>query len=178
MSTLAYAQLINAREARATGMGLTTESTGIKGYIEMFAALVPAEVLALHSVIISLTTRTLKNARTAGDAAAETITMILPDAVLTLQCTFWLLVALAFVLYAVPRFLGGKWRSLDWVRVLVPPSAFVGWTMIQRPTAFDAVFPDVPEIPRTVAALFLAVILAFVSTLLGTKGDRQEAPAN
>jgi hypothetical protein len=178
MSVIAYAQLTNAREAAQPGTStIGGGSPGLRTYVDAFAALVPAEVLTLHALIISVTTKTsqIPAAPAAGTttqaAAAETITTILPEAALTLEISFWALVALSVVLYAVPRYFGGKWDKFDWVRVAIAPLAFFGWTMLQRATAFDAAFPTMPPVGRTVSALFLGAILGAVTAGLALKAD-------
>src|SRR5947209_1555248 len=104
MSTIVYAQLTNTREAATSGTSTTTSSPGLKTYIDAFAALVPSEVLTLHAVIISTTTKTETNTATAGAASPGTITTILPEAVGTLNLAFWGLIVLSVALYAVPRY--------------------------------------------------------------------------
>jgi hypothetical protein len=184
MSTFAYAQLTNARELAIPGTSSTTSSPGINTYIDAFTALVPAEVLTLHAFIISATTQTcsLATAGTkavansacaavAGNAASGTTTTVLPQAIGTLSASFWGLVVLSVALYAVPRYLGGKWDNFDWIRALIAPLAFVGWTMLQRATAFDAAFPEVDPVGRTVAALFLGAVLGGVTAAQASKAD-------
>ena len=70
MSTLAYAQLTNAREAAPPGTSTTTSKPGIKTYMDAFAALVPAEVLTLHALIISATTHITEGTATGAQKAA------------------------------------------------------------------------------------------------------------
>ena len=172
MSTIAYAQLTNTREASPSGKSTTTDNPGIKTYIDAFAALVPAEVLTLHSGIISVTTETAKKAVANGGEMEVVTTTILPNAAKVLQVSFWGLVLMSIALYVIPKcFFGGKWDKLDWIRVTIAPLAFFGWTMLQRTTAFDAAFPDIPAIPRLVAALFLGAILVFVTVGMAIKAD-------
>jgi hypothetical protein len=130
--------------------------------MDAFAALIPAEVLTLHALIISATTQLKDGAST-----------ILPDAKLTLQVSFWGLVAMSAALYAVPRYTGGKWDKFDWIRVSIAPLAFVGWTMIQRTTAFDAV-SGLGQPPRTVIALFLGAVLGAIAAALALKADKKK----
>ena len=61
MSTLAYAQLTNARDQALPGTSTTTSKPGIQTYMDAFAALVPAEVLTLHALVISYTTEIPKS---------------------------------------------------------------------------------------------------------------------
>lgn len=171
MSTIAYAQLTNAREVAQPHTSTTTEKPGLRTYIDAFAAVVPAEVLTLHALIISVATETKQQVITAGSKAAETITTIKPDGAQTLEVAFWGLVIMSIVLYAAPRYLGGTWDRFDWIRVAIAPLAFFGWTMLQRVTAFDAAFPAMEPIPRTVAALFLGATLGVVTAALALKAD-------
>ncbi len=177
MSTFAFAQLTNAREASPPGKSTTTGgSPGIKTYVDAFAALVPAEVLTLHALVISATTETVQKAASAGSEKMETVTTFLPKAAGTLQVAFWVLVVMSIALYAAPRYFGGKWDKFDWVRIAIAPLAFFGWTMLQRTTAFDAAFPTVESIPRTVFALFLGAVLGAVTAGLAMKADAKPKP--
>ena len=165
MSTLAYASLTTAREAAAPHTS-TTQSPGVGMYIDAFAALVPAEVLTLHAVIISYTTRTV-----------DKKTFILPEGWNTLQVSFWCLIVTSMVLYAGARLIKRKWDRLDFLRILIPPLAFVGWTMLQTMTAFDAVYPEMHQIPRTVIALFLGIGLGLASVGLAYEIDKKDPGA-
>ena len=160
MSTLAYAQFTTAREESPPGTSTRTQPPGTKTYVDALSALVPAEVLTLHAVILPATT-TVKDGAT---------TISAPE---TLQWAFLGLLLLAVGLYVGPRLIAGKWDRLDWLRAAIPPAALVGWTMLQRTTAFDAVFPDFHEAPRTVIALFLGVVLGLVAGALAYQADRK-----
>ncbi len=157
MSTLAYAALTTRRIQGAPGTTTTTAPPGVQTYVDAVAALVPAEVLALHAVVVSLTTST-----------ADSVTRITAPGVL--QFAFWALIALSVVLYCAPRLRTRE--RLDIVRALIPPLAFVAWTMLQRVTAFDAVFPGLGDPGRTVYALLAAVVLGVVAGLLANSADR------
>jgi hypothetical protein len=71
----------------------------------------------------------------------------------------------------LPKCFGGKWDKLDYVRVAIAPLAFCGWTMLQRVTAFDAAFPTMNPIARTVTALFLGAILGTLAAGLALRAD-------
>ena len=58
MSTWAYAALTTKRINSPSGTSTSTSPPGMSTYIDAVAALVPAEVLALHATIFSLTTKT------------------------------------------------------------------------------------------------------------------------
>lgn len=162
MSTLAYASLTNKRESATPNTSTTTSAPGVKTYLDAFAALVPAEVLALHGLVLTYTTHTDKG-----------VTGILPAGETTLRYSFYALAILSVVLYLIPRSLEKKWDHADFIRMLIAPLAFVGWTMLQPVTAFDAAFPDMPVIPRTVIAVFGGVILGGVAAWLALYADKK-----
>jgi hypothetical protein len=163
MSTLAYAAITTKREEGDPNKTSTTSPPGVGTFVDALSALVPAEVLTLHAVILSVTTKT------AG--ATTTITESR-----TLIWSFCGLILLSALIYVGYRLLSKKWDRLDYIRMLIPPLSFIGWTMIQRATAFDAVFPNLAEAPRTVLALFLGVILGLVAAALGYKADQKPVP--
>lgn len=177
VSTIAYAQLTNAREAAVPGTSTTSSNPGLKTYMDAFAALVPAEVLTLHAIIISVTTNLVQNTVDGAKSGAGVATEILPSAMPTLEMSFWVLVLMSAALYAVPRYTGGKWDRFDWFRMAIAPLAFVGWTMLQRTTAFDAAFPALPLVPRTVMALFLGAFLGAGSAALALMADHKDSQA-
>jgi hypothetical protein len=162
MSTLAYASLTTTREAAAPGTSSST-SPGVGMYIDAFAALVPAEVLTLHALIISYTMRT-----------TDHVTAIIAGDEPILHFSFWGLIVLSMILYAGPRLFAKKWDGWDFLRVLIPPLAFTGWTMLQKMTVFDAMYPDIPEATRTIVALFLAVVLGLAAVALAYEVDKKK----
>jgi hypothetical protein len=148
MSTLLYAALITKQEEG---------SSPVDKYLSSMAALVPAEVLTLHGLILSVTT-SIDDGKTLITAAK------------TLSISFYALGILSLLLYVLPRLLksNSNWKSTwyGWVRALIPPFAFVTWTMLQRSTAFDAVAPHLPSSTRTVIALFVATLLTIAVAYL------------
>jgi hypothetical protein len=76
------------------------------------------------------------------------------------------------VLYGGARVASKSWNRYDFLRIFIPPLAFVGWTMIQKATAFDAVYPGLAAAPRTAIALFGAILLGMLSTVLAYKADQ------
>ncbi len=161
MSTLAYAQFTTRREEAEPNTSTGSSPPGVKTYVDALAALVPAEVLTLHGLILSVTTKVDNNATR----------IIAPE---TLSWAFLGLLVVSLGFYVVPRLLNKKWDALDWLRMAIPPLAFIGWTMLQRATAFDAVFPQMSDAPRTVIALFLAVVLGAGATALAYKADQKQ----
>ncbi len=163
MSTLAYAAFTTSREKAQPGTSGSTQPPGASAVVDALAALVPAEVLTLHALILTATTQTT--------GATTTIT-----AEGTLYGAFWGLILLSAIIYLGARWRGGKLDRLDWIRMLIPALAFVGWTMLQRATAFDAFWPGFPDGTRTVIGLFLGVVLGLIAAALAFAADQKLPP--
>jgi hypothetical protein len=158
MSTLAYAEFTTKREEAVPGSSSTQNPPGVSTFVDALAALVPAEVLTLHALILSVTTIKADNVTTISEPK-------------TLKWAFAGLIVTSIVLYVAPRF--RKWDKLDYLRAAIPPLAFVGWTMLQRSTAFDAIAPAMKDAPRTVAGLFLGVVLGLLASTLAIRADQK-----
>ena len=161
MSTLAYAAITTRRDRSRSRASITADPPGLKTYVDTFAALVPAEVLTAHAILVAVTTETT-------GATTQIV-----DAV-TLGRSFYGLILMALVLYVGARVKAGNWDSLDYFRAAIPPLAFVGWTMLQRATAFDAVCPNMRDAPRTAVAIFLGIGLGIATTFLAGKADQKQ----
>jgi hypothetical protein len=164
MSTLAYAALTTRREESKPGTSTAAAAPGMKTYVDALAALIPAEVLTLHGVILSFTTKTGR------DIAGNSTTTVSEQP--TLFWSFYGLAFLAAIFYLGPRL--GRLNKWDIIRVAIPPLAFVAWTMILRATAFDAVCPNLSQAPRTAIALFVAVLLGLIAAGLGYEADHKQ----
>jgi hypothetical protein len=134
------------------------ERTGISTYSDALAALVPAEILTIHALVVTAVT-------TKTDQGAKITDME------TLWWAFYGMCILSVFIYVIPRKFGGRWDRLDLVRMLIPLFAFVGWTMLQPTSAFDAIVPLFSIAQRTIVAIFLAVILGVAATLLAYSAD-------
>lgn len=141
----------------------TSKPPNVGTYIDAMAALVPAEVLAFHAIMVSIGAET--------KAGVTTITNVL-----AMQSTFWTLVALSILLYLVPHFLSrsGNLEREDYIRMLLPPLAFTAWTMLQRATAFDAIAPMLNPAVRTLIALVLAALVGLVASILANQANKQQ----
>jgi hypothetical protein len=64
---------------------------GVTSYVDALSALVPAEVLALHAALLTVTTTTVEN------PAGEVVTTITEPGALKL--VFWGLIVLCFIFY-------------------------------------------------------------------------------
>ncbi len=170
MSTIAYATLTTKRHQAPPGRSIDKKAPGpgVNSYVDAMAALVPAEVLALHAVILSFTTKTTT---VDGKAVIE-----ITDSS-TLAWSFWGLVLLCVGLFIVPRLTvskqepGGQINKLDWLRAVIPAAALVVWTMLQKATAFDALNAGLSDGGRTVIALFGAVVLGALARILAKQAD-------
>lgn len=161
ISTVAYAALTSKRQAAPSGASTTTAAPGMKTYLDVLAALVPAEVLAAHAAILTFTTKK-------DTVHGKSVTTITDPT--SLKIAFWGLVAVCVVLYVVGH--AAKWQAADFVRVTIPPLAFVGWCMAQRTTAFDAVSKwGVNQ--RSVAAILGALVLGALAAVLAYRADKQ-----
>lgn len=168
MSTLMYSALTAKRKTAAENTSTTTSPPGVKTYVDAVAALVPAEVLALHAVIMATgATKTTKDPMT-----GEPVTTIVEPT--TLKWTFVALIVITPILYVIGLVVQKK-RLQPWdaARAALPALALVAWTMLQKATVFDAVAPDLRVFPRTVIALFGAVVIGAVAGLLGMKLDKE-----
>lgn len=175
MSSLLYGSLtqrrLNAAPETVLAATAVTAAGGtdgakdtIKTWQDAMAALVPAEVLALHAVAMSYGTTT----KGAGASAVTSITHPSQMAVVYVA-----LMVLAYVLYLT----GARTaRRGQWLRALVPVAAFVLWTMIQPSTAFDALGIDMTSFARTMSAIIGAVVLGGVADALAKRALK--APSN
>ena len=161
MSTLLYAQLTTKRDSASPGESLSKSPPGLQTYVDALAALVPSEALALHAAIIAVTTK-----------VKDGITTI--ESPMPLEWAFFALIVLSGCVYTFARLSAKAWDQWDWLRVFIAPSAFVGWMMLQRVTAFDAVAPNLDGAARSVIALLLAVVLGLAANALAYKADQKQ----
>ncbi len=153
MSSFAYGVMTQARNRAPASESTEEKPPGTSTYVDALVALVPAEVLAAHAVILQATTTT-----TSGDAASASI-----DDPTALKWAFWALLVTSALLFVLG--LSAKPKGLGILRVLIPPAAFVGWTMLVQPSAFDAVF-DAGSGARTTIAVIGAVVMTAVAARL------------
>jgi hypothetical protein len=165
MSTLAYAALTRRREKAGPGTSFTTQPPGVGPWVDSLSSLVPSEVLAVHGALLAITTTT--------DNASGTVVTTITDPT-TLKGVFYALIFVSMLLYVGGRAVARSWDRLDFARVLIPPLAFVAWTMLQKSTGFDAAFPELAIGPRTAIALIGGVVLGVVAGLLAYKADQKK----
>jgi hypothetical protein len=165
MSSWGYGALTRKRLEAGAQESTSTAPPGVGTYLDAMAALIPAEVLAVHGAVLTFTTTVTT------DAQGESQTTISSPGPLLIA--FWLLLVLTVFLF----FAGLQRRPApaDWVRAGVPPLAFVAWTMLQKATAFDAIAPGMDAALRGVLALMLAAFLGGLAVFLAQKADAQVA---
>lgn len=153
MSTLLYAARTRQRQAGVSTVSQTPATPGSSTWLDALVALVPSEVLVIHAIAIAAGTKTLEPPSGTDDGAITIITR--PG---LLKASFFVLIALAVFLYFIRK--KDSWDNLDLARMLIPPSAFVTWTLVQQNTALDAVVTGLDEGIRAVLGATLAVVLA------------------
>jgi hypothetical protein len=170
MSSFAAGYLSTLREAAPSGTSTGQNPPGIKTYIDALAALVPAEVLIGHGVILASATQLT----VAPDGKSSTA-ITDPAA---LRVAFWGLAVIAIFAYLSGRIVAArstqkaiKWDRWDVVRALIPALAFVGWTMLQSPTAFDALALNLTGAMRVAIAVIGGGALGGVASLLAYQLD-------
>lgn len=165
MSSLAYGALTRKREEAEPKKSTDAEPPGVKTYIDTLAALVPAEVLAAHAVIIDATTTTTKN-----EAGQDVTTITDPT---TLKWVFWALIVLSAMLYLFGH-TKERLGQADIIRALIPPAAFVLWMMLQKTTAFDAI-ANPSDGARVAIGVIGALLVGSIAAALASKADGSAA---
>lgn len=152
-----------ARERGKESGGTPPRDADTLKHLTALATLVPAEVLGLHSVLISTARQARETEGPPKTPEGKTGLVAQPrqqdyfrEADLdALTLLFWVCVLLPFALALFPGGpLGSRLRT-----AFIGGAAFVGWTMLQPATAFDAVFPAVPQLYRLGGAIVLAILL-------------------
>jgi hypothetical protein len=140
MSTLLYESLTSTRESTAANAplmldlpqaGASDEKKEVNKFVDSVAALVPAEGLALHLLILDAVTE-----KDEAKPDAVTVTFVEKD---WAQRGWWLCLFAVLLLYLVPHLLKGKFGLLDPIRMLIPVAAFIAWTWMIETSLFDAV---------------------------------------
>ena len=170
MSSVVSGALATRREQSDSGTSTSEQPPGLSTYVDVLSALVPAEVLAINSVVITLVTKLVPGGGTQPTDPA------------TLRLTFWLLLGLSSVLYLLGRqqSLAQARRPRDWtpadaVRMLIPAAAFTGWAMLEPSSAWSSVAPGMSSGTRILIAIVGATALAAITKALATQADLKPA---
>ena len=172
MSTFLYG--VRTRE-RERGLTALTEGGPAPGagspWVDTVAALVPAEVLAIHALALSGWSDTIPGcdgAAAGPDCAADGPVTAITNAG-SLQITFFALIALCALLFALGK--KSDWKPADGIRLFIPSAAFVVWTMAMPGSAFDAVVNHMDGTARAVIAGIAALLLVGVAKRLADEAE-------
>jgi len=172
MSSVAFGALTTRREMSSSDTSKSTQPPGLNSYIDILASLVPAEVLAIQAIVLSIVATSNAHGQTQ-----------ITDAT-TARWAFWLLLVLSSVLFVLGRGSAPavhdptrpQWEWQDAIRLLIPPIAFVGWTMLEPVSVWNAVAPHVSAGMRVLIATVGAVALAAITKALTTHADKKPPP--
>jgi hypothetical protein len=178
---MAYGVLSAQRQAATKGESKDKQSPGLGSYIDVAAALVPAEILAANAALLPIMS-------TSGeDESGASVTTITEPG--TLKLVFWLSIVSCIVLYVAAQLTRAKkerakagngvgvakWGFANYLRMFIPAGAYVGWTMLQKSTAFDAIDPGMSQSLRLTLAVFAAIALSVVAKALSDQADGQDS---
>jgi hypothetical protein len=157
---------IEGQQVVVTRSSTTTEAPGLKTYADIFTALVPAEVIAAALFFVSQFTDTKSVPNQPGKSVTVTDWH-------SLKLAFWGCAAAAIVLYVAGHYQGGTWTAVDFIRMMIPPLAFAGWSMAQTPsTIFDAAI-RLGSDTKVLLIVGGGVALGAAAGWLGIQADKQ-----
>jgi cytochrome bd-type quinol oxidase subunit 2 len=155
VSVVAYGRIIKRREAiQPETLTTADKATGQdeNKLITALAGVVPVEIIAAHGLVLAATTTTDKS-------GATTITSSVP-----LQGSLIGLVAVTVIVFLIARGTNfASWKPVDYVRLAIPPLAFVVWTALIGTSALSPWVKDLDHGWITVAAVVVGVVLVAVS---------------
>jgi hypothetical protein len=153
MSSFAYGRLVRQQELPIAGSRDAAAAKAEENkLVTAVAALIPTEIVALHGLILSVTTSTQPDGST---------TIANPE---PLKWSLFVLIGLAVVVYLIGR--GFKeWKRVDFLRVFIPPFAVVVWTGIVGTSALTPWVVGLSIYPTwvVIGAGLLGVLLVAVS---------------
>lgn len=131
-------------------------------------ALLPGEVILLHSAILSVAVKT----EGIPDEGSNGLQVLANPSVLTFA--FFFLLVGSSLLYVAGRFRSGNWdHRWDYLRMCIPPVAFVAWSLLEPATALDHVLASSHALASSldtdwqgVLGLCLAVTVVSVASLV------------
>jgi hypothetical protein len=162
MSTIVYGALSRAREQKSG----TSDPVQTSTYIDALAALIPAEVLALHALLMT----GVANQKTTQTTITVTLTQKHQ-----MKVAFLILILLSVLMYFFSHY-STNWDRLDFLRMLIPPASFVAWCLIQRTSVWDAIKPGMDFGWRQFIGAVAAVALGGLSLALAGKANEKRTP--
>jgi hypothetical protein len=154
-----------AAQDEAAPEATATDAKDVSHWVDILAALIPAETLGLHALLMAFV------AKTSTDADGNPLVSISDHA--TVKAMFWVLTVLAGFLFLTST---GNVTSIgNWFRAFLVSVAFVCWTMIQKGTAFDALgWTFDPEWLRTMVPSIAAVVIGVFVNTAATSADKKK----
>lgn len=153
-----------AAEEAASPAATTTDAKDVSHWVDILAALIPAEALGLHALLMAFV------AKTSTDADGNPLVTISDHA--AVRDMFWVLAVLAGFIFLVST--GALTSIANWFRAVLVALAFVCWTMIQKGTAFDALgWTFNPEWLRTMVPAIAAVAIGLFVNAAATSADKE-----
>lgn len=164
MSAYLYGRV---RRAQAAGGAVPLAGQDNK-LIEGLVALIPADILALHALVLAATTKTVP-----GDGSPASPAAVQVIGRSALQWSLPTLAGLAVALFVLghlkasetPAF---KWETLDFLRMFLPALAFMAWALL---TGTSAATPWVERLSKGYITLIggtvAVLVLALATSLAG-----------
>lgn len=161
MSAFAYGRVIGKRgQGSQQGMAEADAASGQQEnkLITALAGIVPVEIIAAHGLVLAATTTTKND--------VTTITSATP-----LQWSLPILAGVSIVAFLLGRGLSG-WKRVDFVRLAIPPIAFLIWTALIGTSALSPWIRDLDHAWVTVAAVGAGVLVVITSGLVAPPKTR------
>ena len=181
MSTVSFGALTTRREKSDSGTSKSDQPPGLNSYIDVLAALVPAEVLAIHAVIIAAVTTTNQSAVRAKITQPATLRLAF-CCWAAWRCVLRAPPAVSLTPAAVRQQAGAsvpRWQRLEWqdlIRIVIPPAVFVGRTLLEPTSVWNVVDASMSSGTRMLIAMVGAVLLAAVTKALASHSDNKPSP--
>jgi hypothetical protein len=167
MSSTVYGAISRKRDEAAADTSKTAQPPAISTYADTLTALVPAEVLAVYEgVLVSLTIRSEENQAGALEMTITNPTLLLIGSLV--------LVFVSIAFYWAGQQFKGWGQPINWVRMLMPPIAFIIWMVLQTPSAFDVLWPNVDQGWRVFGAVIGALLLGLLTAWLANWADKEQ----
>lgn len=168
MSTIAYAVMTDRRLRASVGRSekADEEPPGMPSIIDGLTALVPAEVLIVHTFLASQYV----------ESGPDGMSAVITDP-LNFGRAFYVLAIAAPVLFLATRFAsarggGAPFDPWDIGRALIPLIAFCSWAMLLEASSFDAQYPAFDDGLQLLLAVTGYLVVVGLGTVLGRQADR------
>jgi hypothetical protein len=166
MSTWTYSACTRKREDARKNKSKKADPPGFSTYIDTVAAMVPIEILPLYAYLSTHVPPNERGPRLAAFAFCFFLCCVtyLVGHVITggLQKRWQ---KTSPTQERAPRWLDYLPNNRDFALMFIPAVAFVAWTMLQKDTLFDAVWPTLSEGSRNLVGVVLGLLAAAAAWL-------------